>query len=105
LQSGPPVATVTALGFRIQLCRAFHVRAGQVIQQHIELHIEQSLPAPLQMLEQFLPVRQYPVQTAVQPILFRYRKIHAQQHVHRALKEPLTMHAELAARIDQPVHH
>ena len=57
------------------------------------------------MLEQFLPMLQDSIQTPVQPVLFRYREIHAEQHVHRAVIEPLAVHAELAAGVDQPVHH
>ena len=48
---------------------------------------------------------QNPIQTPVQPIFFRHRKILPQQNIHRALIEPLPVHTELAARIDQPVHH
>ena len=57
------------------------------------------------MLEQLLPMFQDPVQAAVQPVLLRYREIHAQQDVHRALIEPLPVHTKLTSWFDQPVHH
>src|SRR5712692_9605440 len=57
------------------------------------------------MHEQFWFMFQHSIQTPVQPVFFRYRKILPQQHVHRALVEPLPVYPKLAARIDQPIHH
>src|SRR5215831_13518298 len=48
---------------------------------------------------------QCPVQTAMQPIFFRYCEIRFQQLIHRAIREPLPMHAKLAARVQQPIRH
>src|ERR1019366_3491658 len=57
------------------------------------------------MHEQLLLVFQHPIQTQVQPVFFRYRKILPQQNVHGAVIEPLPVQPKLAARIDQPIHH
>ena len=48
---------------------------------------------------------QHPIQTAIQPVLFRHREVLFQQRVHGAFHEPLPMHSKLAARLQQPVHH
>ncbi len=93
------------MGFGILLGFPLHVRAGQVVQQHIELRLEQIFPALLQMHKQILLMFQHSIQTAVQPVFFRHRKILAQQDVHRTLIEPLPVYPKLTARINQPVHH
>jgi hypothetical protein len=46
-----------------------------------------------------------PIQTPVQAVFFRYRKILSQQNIHGAVIEPVPMHPKLAARLDQPVHY
>src|SRR5712692_9331446 len=48
---------------------------------------------------------QHSIQTTIQPVFFGNRKILPQQHLHRAVIEPLPVHPKLAARIDRPVHH
>src|SRR5882724_7317107 len=62
------IARVTATHHRILFRGAFHVGAGQVIEQHIELGSEQLAVALLEMLFQFRLVRQNPVQTPVQAL-------------------------------------
>jgi len=57
------------------------------------------------MLEQFLLMLQNPIQATVQAVLIRHRKIHAQQHVHRALIEPLPVQSKLAVWLDQSIHY
>jgi hypothetical protein len=57
------------------------------------------------MHEQIPLMFQNPIQTPIQPVLLCHREIRAQQHIHGAVIEPFPVQPELAARIDQPVHH
>ena len=57
------------------------------------------------MHEQILLMLQHPIQTPVQPIFLRNRKVLPQQNVPGAVIEPLPVQMKLAARIDQPIHH
>lgn len=61
----PPIPAVAAPGLRILFRFALKIGAGQIVQQHVELRIEQILPALLQMHEQLLLVLQYPIQAAI----------------------------------------
>src|SRR5262249_8376337 len=61
------IARVAAHHHRILFRRALHLRAGQVIEQHIELRPEQLTVTLFEMLLQLRLVRQNPVQTPVQP--------------------------------------
>src|SRR5262249_33615241 len=67
LAVGTMIARVAAHHHRILFRRALHVRAGQVIEQHIELRHEQLTVTLFEMLLQLRLVRQNPVQTPVQP--------------------------------------
>jgi len=57
------------------------------------------------MHQQIRLMFQHPVQASIQTILFRRREVPAQEHVHGAVIEPMPVQAELAAGLDQPVHH
>jgi hypothetical protein len=81
------------------------VRAGQVIQQHVELRSEQLPPTSHQKLEQFVLVLEQPVQAAVQRVLLHQPEIRIQQIGHRAGVKPLPVQPPLRSRIDQPVRH
>ena len=100
-----PIPAVAAPGFRILLHLPFEVRAGQIVEQHFEVGTEQIGPLLLQPNEQLLLVLQHPIQTAIQPVLLGHREVRLQQLVHRAVDEPLPMHAKLAARIEQTIDH
>jgi hypothetical protein len=92
-------------GFGVLLAEALEVRAGKVVQQHVEVGREQILPPRLQMAEQLVLVIKQAVQAAIEPILGGHRFIHVQQLVHRRAAEPMPMHAELAAGLDETVDH
>ncbi len=100
-----PIAVVPELALGDLGALPFEVGAGQVVEQHVELGVEQRPPALGEEPAQRLLVLQQPVQAAVQAVLARDGKVHLQQLVHGAAVEPLAVQAELAARGDQPVHH
>ena len=45
------------------------------------------------------------IQTAIEPIFLGDRQVGLQQLPHGTLIEPLPVHAKLAARINQSIHH
>jgi hypothetical protein len=47
----PPIPAVASLGFGVLFPFALYVGAGQIVQQHVETHLEQILSALLQMYE------------------------------------------------------
>jgi len=100
----PTVPAVAPLGFRIQFRFTFHIGAGQVVEQQLELGSKQRLPALLQVPKQCLLVHQQPVQAAVEPVFAGHGKVCFQQLIHRTLVKPLPMQSPLTARVHQPVH-
>ncbi len=101
---GPLVAAVAVPGLGDLLTAPLEVRAGQVVQQHVEAGVEQRLPAFDEELAKLLLVGKDAVQAAVQPVLGRHREAQPQQLVHRAAQEPAAMHRELGHRVTQPIH-
>ena len=79
------------------------VGAGQIVQQHVELRVEQRLPPLDKMLAQIVLVGQHAVETASSPVLLGDGEAQAEQSVHRAVEKPAAMDGELAARIAQAV--
>ena len=98
----PAVAITTLVPFGKRRI-ALEIRAGQIVEQHLELHPEQILPAPPQMTEERQPMFQHLVQAPIQRILFRQAEILLQQIGHRAVVKPLPMQPPFAARINQPI--
>src|SRR6201997_5360884 len=98
----PRVAEPPLAGFWRIACE---IRAGQIIQQDLEIGLEQRLPALPQEAEQLLLVRHQLVQTPVQVVLAGHGEILAQQVADGALRVPLPMQPPLAAWVDQPVGH
>src|ERR1700758_9035 len=98
----PRVAEPPLAGFWRIACE---IRAGQIIQQDLEIGLEQRLPALPQKAEQLLLVRQHLVQTPVQVVLAGHGEILAQQVADGVLRVPLPMQPPLAAWVDQPVGH
>ena len=66
------VAALVALGKRRI---GFEIRAGQVVQQHVEACVEQIPPAPDQVIEQRLLVRQQAVMTGVELVDLGQREV------------------------------
>ena len=79
------------------------VGAGQIIQQHVEVGVEQIAPAPDQMREQRFLMLQQQIVTGIKLVLFRQAEVGSQQVGHRAAAEPLAMQPPFAARRNQPV--
>ena len=81
----------------------FEIGAGQVVEQHVELRLEQLAPAIPQMLEQSLAVRRQQVQATIQLVFLRQREVLAEQIGQGAAVVPLAMETKLAAGVDQAV--
>ena len=58
---------------------ALEVGAGQVVQQHVELGIEEFAPAPAQEFVQLILVFDEPIQAAVQRVLLGQREVRVEQ--------------------------
>src|SRR5207249_11986874 len=99
------VAAVTKLALVLLGERriAFKVSAGQVVEQHLELRIEEIPPAFLEMGKERRLVRKQMIMHLVEPVDFREPEIAAEQVRHRAALIPLAMEAPLAARSDEPI--
>ena len=95
----PAVAILALVSFR-KGRGALKIRAGQIIQQHFELHSEEILPARSQVLEERLPVLQQLVQTPIQIVLLGQAEILPQQIGHGTVLKPLPVQTPLAARVD-----
>ena len=83
----------------------FHVGAGEIVEEQIKACCKEVLPPLPQVLEQLRLVRQYSIQTTIEPVLLGHREVRSQQCIHGRAQIPLAMHPKLAARIQQPVHH
>jgi len=99
------IATVASPGHLAFVHVALEICAGQIVEQHFKVGVEELGPFLLQPHKQVLLVRNDAVQTAVEPVFARHREIGCQQRIHRAFDKPMAMHAELAAWFQQPVHH
>ena len=83
---------------------AFKIGAGQVVEQHVELGVEQIFPTRRQMIEKRGFVFQEQVVTFVKLVaLGQLAKIGSQQVAHRALLKPVPVQPPLAARGNQPI--
>ena len=77
------------------------VGASQIIEQHIELRVEQILPAPGQVIQQRPFMLQEQIVALVEFVaLGQLPKVRAQQLTHRTLLEPVPVQPKLAARRD-----
>ena len=95
----PAVAILALVSFR-KGRGALKIRAGQIIQQHLELHPEEIFPACSQVFEKRIPMLQQLIQTPIQIVLLRQTEILPQQVGHRAVLKPLPMQTPFAARVD-----
>jgi hypothetical protein len=99
------IPTVAKLPLVSKRRDALKTGVGRIGQQHFKLCPEQIRPAASQVLEQDPLVGQQPIQTAIQRILDRHRKVRSQQLSHRTVLIPMPMHSPLAARFDSPTRH
>ncbi len=84
-------------------CIDLEVGAGQIVQQHVEVGVEQIAPAPDQMREQRFLVIEQQIVTGIELVLFRQSEVRAQEIGHRTAAEPLPMQPPFATRRDQSV--
>ena len=95
------VATFVALG---QIRGVdLEISAGQIVEQHVEIGVEEIAPAPRQMREQRVLVREQQVVADIELVRLGQAEIRSQQIGHGALAEPLAIQPPLAAGFDQPV--
>ncbi len=82
---------------------ALKIRAGQIVEQHIELGVEQILPTLRQVIEQRRLVFQKKIVALIELVNVHQTQIFSQQIRQRALLKPLPVQPPFAARIDQPI--
>ena len=97
------VATVTEFPQTSFRWLRFEIGAGQIVEEHLEPHMEQRLPALPEVREEIPLMGQQPVQTPIQLVDLHETKIFAQEIAHRASFIPLPVQPPLAAWIDQAV--
>ena len=98
----PAVTKLALVRFRKRRV-TFKISARQIVEQHVVGDAKESLPACFEKTEQRLLVLQQFVQTPVERILGRQRKILPQQIGHRTLLEPLPVQPPFTARSNEPV--
>jgi len=91
------IAGVTAARHRILLRRAFHICAGQIVKQHIELGSEQRAVAFFQMPLQLRLVWQNAVQATIQACIVNFALFDFQQIVQRGGWIPALLDGQFAA--------
>jgi hypothetical protein len=79
------------------------IRAGQIVEQHVEGGVEQIAPALRQMREQRLFVGEQEVVAGVELVRLGEAEIRSEEIGHGAAEEPLAMQPPFAARRDEPV--
>ena len=102
----PLVAAVTVAAlaaFRQVGSVDLEVGAGQIIEQHIEVGIEQIAPASDQMREQRFLMLQQQIVAGIELVFLSQTKVRHEQIGHRAVAEPFTVQPPLAPRRDQPI--
>ena len=96
LAIGALVARITPRGLLVPLGFAFKIRAGDVIEQELELDAEPALVALLQVRTKCFLVRVEPVEAAVEPRIVDAGKRHAKEVFERAVGIPALGHFEFA---------
>src|SRR5918996_1283425 len=97
------VAAVTKFSFTFLGRIRFKIGTGQIVEQHLETHIEQRLPALLEIGKQVLLMGQQLVQTPIQLVDLHQTKILPQRITPRTLFIPVPVQPPLTPRIDQAV--
>ncbi len=97
------VAVATLVALRQIRGVDLEISAGQIVQQHVEIGVEEIAPALRQMREQSVLVREQQIVTGVELVRLGQAEIRSQEIGHRAVGEPLAMQPPLAAGFDQPI--
>ena len=84
---------------------AFKIRAGQIVEQHLELRVEEVAPARGEMSKERRLVRHELVMAFVKAMDFRERKVPTEQVRDGRVLKPMPVQPPLAPRIDEPVEH
>ena len=103
---GPLVAAIAMASFAVLgKIGSVHleIRAGQIVEQHVERGVEQIAPALGQVREQSLFVGEQQVVAGIELVSFGEAEVGAEQIGHGAVEEPLAMQPPFAARRDEPV--
>jgi hypothetical protein len=94
---------VTTLVLLIERRIGLKVGAGQIVQQHLEAHVEQVPPALGEMTEQGTLVLEQPVVATVEHMRGGEAIIRAKQIGERRAPVPLPMQPPLTARRNEPI--
>ena len=94
-------ARVGGIGGRI----TFKIRAGQIVEEHLELRVEEVAPARGEMSKERRLMRHEFVMARVEAMDLRERKISAEQIGDGRVLKPRPVQPPLRTRIDEPVKH
>jgi hypothetical protein len=79
------------------------IGAGEIVEQHVELGIEQVTPACHQVGEQICFVGQQKIVTGIEFVRFGQSEVRTQQVSHRRAAKPFAVQFPLAARRNEPI--
>ena len=94
-------ARVGGVGGRI----TFKIRAGQIVEEHLELRVEEIAPSCGEVIKERRLMRHEFVVAFVEAMDFRERKISTEQVREGRVLKPRPVQPPLAPRIDEPVKH
>ncbi len=94
-------AQIGGIGGRI----AFKIRAGQIVEEHFVLRLEEVAPAGGKVIKERRLVGYEFVVAFVEAMNFRERKIRAEQIGDGRVIEPMPVQPPLRTRINEPVEH
>lgn len=83
----------------------FKVGAGQIVEEHLELRLEEGAPARGEVIKERRLVHHELVMAFVEAMDLRQRKISAKQVRDGRVIKPMPAQPPLAPRIDEPVKH
>jgi hypothetical protein len=81
------------------------IGAGQIVEQHVEVDVEQITPAGHQMAEQVRFVFQQKIMTGIEFMRFGEAKIRSQKVGHGTAAKPVAVQLPLAAGCNEAVGH
>lgn len=84
---------------------AFKVGAGEVVEQHFILRIEEIAPPLREMIEQRALMFEQQIVALVEMMLLSQTEVAAEQVRDRAVIKPMPVQSPFTARIDKPIKH
>jgi len=99
------ITTVAKLPFPFTWWITLEIGAGQVIKQHIEFDVKQTLPSPTEIGKEILFVFDYFVKTAIELVFLHQRIICFQQIRHGAAAKPFAVQSPFTAWRNESMGH